>query len=196
MFAGVCALVVRRRVIGGCSNPRSISASLLGQLLTSYRPHNDQAGTEPVSRSHARCVASTDRCARLTRQTAAHQVLCRLRPACAPSSWCTRTARGCRRTGLALSARHIGRRGRAGAAAKRARSKNCSGSDHRRASGQSHTRRRRRCATTRRGGSGERDPPRDTVCEELVARPPCPGRAVLSGGIARGLGARGRRGHL
>jgi len=33
---------------------------LLGQLLTSYPPHSDPAGTESVSRSHARCLATTD----------------------------------------------------------------------------------------------------------------------------------------
>ena len=61
VFAGVSALLVRRAaVIGGRSNPRSISASLLGQLLTSYPPHSDPAGTESVSRSHARCLATTD----------------------------------------------------------------------------------------------------------------------------------------
>jgi hypothetical protein len=62
VFAGVSALVVRQAaVISGRPNPRSISASLLGQLLTSYRPHSpDQTGTESVSRSRARCLASTD----------------------------------------------------------------------------------------------------------------------------------------
>jgi hypothetical protein len=61
VFAGVSALVVREAaVVSGHPNPRSISASLLGQLLTSYRPHSDQARTESVSRSHARCLASTD----------------------------------------------------------------------------------------------------------------------------------------
>jgi hypothetical protein len=61
VFARVSALAVRQvAVISGRPNPRSISASLLGQLLTSYRPHSDQAGTESVSRSHARCLASTD----------------------------------------------------------------------------------------------------------------------------------------
>jgi hypothetical protein len=61
VVAGVNALVVRQAAVrGGRPNPRSISASLLGQLLTSYRPHSDQAGTESVSRSHARCLASTD----------------------------------------------------------------------------------------------------------------------------------------
>jgi hypothetical protein len=57
VFAGVSALVVRQAaVVSGHPNPRSISASLLGQLLTSYQTHSDQAGTESVSRSHARCL--------------------------------------------------------------------------------------------------------------------------------------------
>jgi hypothetical protein len=61
VFAGVSALLVRQAaVIGGRTNPRSISASLLGQLLTSFRPHSDQAGTKSASRSHTRCLASTD----------------------------------------------------------------------------------------------------------------------------------------
>jgi hypothetical protein len=61
VFAGVSALVVQQAaVISGRPNPRSISASLLGQSLTSYRQHSDQPGTESVSRSHARYLASTD----------------------------------------------------------------------------------------------------------------------------------------
>jgi hypothetical protein len=61
VFSGVNALVTwQAAVIGGRPNTRSISASLLGRSLTSYRTHRDQAGTESVFRSHARCLASTD----------------------------------------------------------------------------------------------------------------------------------------
>ena len=179
-------------MIGGCSDPRSISASLLGQLLTSqHTPQLDRTpkvtasfgpgpGTHHAPRLNRKVhFNGATRCAvrrrrdvgrlqlpsrsgvaprlprcrqgstvlanfgpdravwlrtrprsarrRLTDAHGSHvkqlhtKYFADYAPACAPSSWCTRTARGCRRTGLALSARHIGRRGRAGAAAKRAR---------------------------------------------------------------------------
>ncbi len=141
----------------------------------------------------------TNRRAGRTRQTAAHQVLCRLRPACASSSWCTRTARGRRKTRLALGARHIGRRGRAGAAAKRARLRR----PHlrgdiigRRRAGKAASGHRRHCATTRRGGSGRRDPSRrhHLGCGRGPTRR-CPGRCrAQRRDRPRGLGStRARR---
>lgn len=55
-------LVVREvAVIGGSSNPPTISPSLLGHVPMSQHTHSDQAGTYLVSRSHAPYLASTDR---------------------------------------------------------------------------------------------------------------------------------------
>ena len=48
---GVADILVRYLKAGGFSDAE-INV-LLGQLLTSYRPDSDQAGTEPVLRSHA-----------------------------------------------------------------------------------------------------------------------------------------------